>query len=301
MADKLRSVNTRFWEDTFIEELSISEKLLFLYLLTNSQTNILGIYEISIKRISYDTGLNKETVQKAFERFGKVQKAYFKDNFVILPNFLKNQRLNSNMKTGVANIFNELPNWLKESVLNDDSKGLGNDSKGFETILNGLVKYEIEIEIESKKEEIESNNDLKELVEIIYNSYPSKCPVGNRSTGKTSKNKDKINSMLKNMSKDDLISKIEWYISDCKKTNTYIKNFGSFLNNLPDTEGSKPEVKTIDKTLFVCMFKADTNKYVMSEEDIPAHEERNQTKCNQKIETKNQEYINLYLSGKKRI
>jgi len=150
MADKLRSVNTKFWEDPFIEELSISEKLLFLYLLTNSQTNILGIYEISIKRISYDTGLNKETIQKGFERFGRVQKAYFIDNFVILPNFLKNQRLNANMKTGVAKIFNELPIWLKQSILGNDLKWLGNDSKGFETVLNGLVKYEIEIKKEEK-------------------------------------------------------------------------------------------------------------------------------------------------------
>jgi hypothetical protein len=65
MADKLRSVNTRFWEDPFVEELTPSEKLLFLYLLTNPLANLLGIYEITIKRISYDTG---------YEWFGTVRK-----------------------------------------------------------------------------------------------------------------------------------------------------------------------------------------------------------------------------------
>ena len=77
MSEKLRSVNTKFWEDPFIEDLTPSEKLLFLYLLTNPKANLLGVYEISLKKISYDTGLNNETIRKAFERFAKVQKAFF--------------------------------------------------------------------------------------------------------------------------------------------------------------------------------------------------------------------------------
>jgi len=155
MSNKLRSVNTRFWEDTFIENLNVSEKLLFLYLLTNTQTNLLGIYEISMKRISYDTGLNNDTIKKGFERFGTVRKAYFINDFIILPNFLKNQKLNTNMKIGVAKIFNDLPNWLKENILQSKENEISNDSKGFEMVRNGLVKYEIEIEVEkgSKKAE----------------------------------------------------------------------------------------------------------------------------------------------------
>jgi hypothetical protein len=70
--EKLRSVNTKFWNDPFIETLDNKEKLLFLYLLTNPLANILGIYEISLSRISFDTGLTIDTVEKAlkgFERF----------------------------------------------------------------------------------------------------------------------------------------------------------------------------------------------------------------------------------------
>ena len=149
MADKLRSVNTRFWDDTFISELNPSEKLLFLYLLTNPLTNLLGIYEVSLKRISFDTGLKSDAIQKGFERFGRVKKVFFVDGFIILPNFLKNQRLNTNMKIGITKLFNQLPNELKDSILSNDSKGLPND---YQSIRNGMLKYEIEIESEIEEE-----------------------------------------------------------------------------------------------------------------------------------------------------
>jgi len=148
--DKLRSVNTKFWQDPFIEDLNPTEKLLFLYLLTNPLGNILGIYEISIKRISYDTGIGKETIKKALEGFEKVGKVYYFKEFIILTNFLKNQKLNSNMWTGAKKIFLKLP---KDLILLTIKNGL----EGFESLwkaLKDFEKYESEIEseIESEKE-----------------------------------------------------------------------------------------------------------------------------------------------------
>jgi hypothetical protein len=163
MANTLRSVNTKFWNDPFIEELTPSEKLLFLYLLTNPLCSLLGIYEISLKRIIYDTGLNAETIRKGFERFGNHSKAFYESDYVILPNFLKNQNLNKNMKVAVERQFNELPKWLKNKILGNGSEGLPNGSKGFERIRNGLVmvrKIEIEIEREIERE-IEERNGKK--------------------------------------------------------------------------------------------------------------------------------------------
>jgi len=75
---KLRSVSTAFWSDPFIEELTPSEKLLYLYFITNEKTNMLGIYELSIKKISFETGLNKETVLKALESFERINKINIK-------------------------------------------------------------------------------------------------------------------------------------------------------------------------------------------------------------------------------
>ncbi len=148
--DKLRSVNTKFWQDPFIEDLNPTEKLLFLYLLTNPLGNILGIYEISIKRISYDTGIGKETISKALKGFERVGKVFYYNDYIVLANFLKNQKLNSNMWTGAKKIFLKLPRPLIILTIK-------NTLEGFESLwkaLEDFEKYESEIEseIESEKE-----------------------------------------------------------------------------------------------------------------------------------------------------
>jgi len=61
---KLRSVSTSFWSDPFIEDLSPEHKLLFLYLITNEKTNMLGIYRNQSKKFPLKQGLK----MKQFER-----------------------------------------------------------------------------------------------------------------------------------------------------------------------------------------------------------------------------------------
>jgi hypothetical protein len=153
---KLRSVSTGFWSDPFIEDLTPSEKLLFLYLITNEKTNMLGIYEASLKKISFETGLNKDVVLnglKAFESIGKVK---YVDNYVILVNYMKHQNFNTNMKKSAIDVYNNLPNQLKNK---DIIVTKSNPSEGFESLLKhfGMVRkieieYEYEYEIETKKE-----------------------------------------------------------------------------------------------------------------------------------------------------
>jgi len=55
-----RIVKDEFWTDPYIEDLDPSEKLLFLYLITNPLCNVAGIYESQITRIAYETGFEKE-------------------------------------------------------------------------------------------------------------------------------------------------------------------------------------------------------------------------------------------------
>jgi len=247
--NKLRSVNTKFWDDPFIEELTPSDKLLFLYLLTNPLTNLLGVYEITIKRISFDTGLNQETIKKGFERFGKVRKAFFNENFVILPNWLKNQNLNYNMKVAVVREFKQLPNWLKNNIVGNGEEGFSNGSEGFETLMERFGKYEREIEREIEDESInDSKSFTKNDVDDIYKLYPSKCPIRKASSNKCSKDKDKIESILKSgKTVDEFKESIKKYISGCIETKTYVKNFKTFLSNMPDDQDMEITVSESEK------------------------------------------------------
>ncbi|QIG62317.1 hypothetical protein [Tenacibaculum phage JQ] len=169
---KLRSVSTNFWSDPFIEELSPKEKLLFLYLVTNEKTNMLGIYESSIKKISFETGLTNKEVSNALEGFEKVGKVKYINNYIILVNFLKHQKFNTNMKKSAIDTYNNLPIELKN---NDISISKDEPLEGFETLLNhfGMVrKIEVEIEVEIE-EEIE-DTFLKNSFDLFWDKYPKK-------------------------------------------------------------------------------------------------------------------------------
>lgn len=170
--DVKRCINVRMWSDSWFEALPPDFKLVWVYLLTNEYTNMLGVYELSLKRISYDTGIEKETLSKAFEGFAKDSKAFYLfDKWVVLPNFLKNQSLNPNMLKSAMQIYRNLPKEVKEIVLFDGEqtsrleivKPFQRLSKDSETLSNRsetLSEKEIEkeSEIEKEKENIRSIN-----------------------------------------------------------------------------------------------------------------------------------------------
>ena len=106
---KKRSVNTAFWSDPFIEDIAPEYKLLFLYLITNEKTNMLGIYEASKRKMSFETGLSLETIKDALEVFERLGKVKYVDNYIILVNYMKHQKYNTNMKKSAIETFNELP------------------------------------------------------------------------------------------------------------------------------------------------------------------------------------------------
>jgi hypothetical protein len=64
-----RKIHVSFWRDEFIESLTPEQKYFYLYLMTNDRTRQCGIYEITLKQISYDTGYNEETVRQLIRFF----------------------------------------------------------------------------------------------------------------------------------------------------------------------------------------------------------------------------------------
>lgn len=118
---KQRYINTKFWSDPFVQDLTQEEKLLYLYLLTNEHTNILGIYEISFKTISFESGYDLDTVSKALDRLSKANKVHFKFGIVIVTNFLKYQSLNPKVIKGIEREFAELSQNIKAYIQSTDS------------------------------------------------------------------------------------------------------------------------------------------------------------------------------------
>ena len=131
---KQRYIQDSFWTDPYVEELSMPEKLVFLYLLTNPLCNVAGIYEITERRLSLETGAEKKEIKKILEKFTKDEKIIRHKSWILIIQFGKHQSTNPNIEIGVRRILEALP---------DEIKAL----KGFERIRKALEGL-----LESKKQ-----------------------------------------------------------------------------------------------------------------------------------------------------
>lgn len=84
---KNRMVNTRFWDDGWVVGLDPIEKLLYLYLMTNGSTSLTGCYEIALRRIAFDTGLDEAAIKNILKRFQKDGKVWYIDGWVVIHNY----------------------------------------------------------------------------------------------------------------------------------------------------------------------------------------------------------------------
>lgn len=111
-----RLVETCFWDDSYIIKLDPSEKLLFLYLLTNPLTTICGIYEISIRRIAFDTGFEADTVQRILGRFERDNRCIYRNGWLAMRNWIKHQTEAPGVQKGIELQLARVPEDLATYV-----------------------------------------------------------------------------------------------------------------------------------------------------------------------------------------
>jgi hypothetical protein len=113
---QLRSVNTHFWNDSFMLGCTPNERYLFLYLLTNDATTLAGCYEITLRRMAFDTGLSLRVVSAGIDKFQRAGKVIYRDGWIVLARFHKHQNLNKNMGIAAAKVLSSAPAWVLEAV-----------------------------------------------------------------------------------------------------------------------------------------------------------------------------------------
>ncbi len=133
---KQRMINTKFWDDNYIIQLDSTEKLLFLYFLSNPLTNISGVYEIPLRRISFDTGLDKDMVEKILLRFERDNKIYYRSGWIGIKNFIKHQNARApGVMIGVERELESAPNELK-TLIESQTEGLNPPPTLVPSVLN---------------------------------------------------------------------------------------------------------------------------------------------------------------------
>ena len=147
------------WRDSWFENLSTNGKLLWVWLLTNEYTNMAGIYEVSARRIASDAMIDEQDVNELLAQFENDDKLLFEHNHVILINFSKHQKLNTNQIKGAISIIEELPEKVANlQTVHDILKKFVDMQKAFGKPSESLSKPMLN-KNKNKKENKNTNND----------------------------------------------------------------------------------------------------------------------------------------------
>jgi DnaD/phage-associated family protein len=173
-----RQIQTSFWQDGFIMELTPEEKYFYFYLMTNQKTTQCGIFEIPRLIIEAETGYNGETVDKLIKRFvdyGKI--LYCKETKeIMIVNWIKYNFINS--KNTMLCINKELKKVKNKDFVNRFYKICVDMDYPLDIIFKGINLYE---NTNSEKEELSGAleapcNDLgeEEAKKEIYKKAANK-------------------------------------------------------------------------------------------------------------------------------
>ena len=202
-------ITTRIWADPWFEGLDTESKLVWMYLLTNQQTNLIGVYEISLKRISNETGVELNRLQTVLDGFANGFKIIWNGSYMVICNFLKHQNIaNPNMEKSADKVFNSLPSDIKKVLLSHGIKDLRDLMNGFANRYQTVTKpfgeierereIEIEREIESETENFladESADFENQEEEIPHLAYSSRTLIAEENKKKVPGEPDKIETV----------------------------------------------------------------------------------------------------------
>lgn len=112
---KKRYFDSNFWNDTWVENLTKEERLFFIYLITNDNVSIAGVYEIPMRKMSIESDFTKSEVTELLEKMKS--KVKYVDGWIVLRNAIKSQNYkNDKIRRGIKAILESCPVDLLEHV-----------------------------------------------------------------------------------------------------------------------------------------------------------------------------------------
>ncbi|HAB9620651.1 TPA_asm: DnaD domain protein [Listeria monocytogenes] len=152
-----RQIHVSFWQDSFVLDLTAEEKYFYLYLMTNSKTNQIGIYEISKKIMEIESGYSMDTVSKLLKKFIDYKKILYSESTkeLMLLNWCKYNWSGSPKVVSLVN--KELKGvknteFAKEYIEQAKSQGYKIDKLSIEYLYSIDIETQKELEKEIEKE-----------------------------------------------------------------------------------------------------------------------------------------------------
>ncbi len=213
--EKHRQISTLFWSDPWVEQLNTVDKCLYIYLFTNAVATLSGVYQLSTRTMSIETGIEKENLIIQLKKFEKENKVKYKDNVMAVKNTIKNQNLNNGfILSGIFNALKTCPKWAIEFLdlneyieavekFNKDVKNIEKNKFINLSILNisdkqtGVLRSPEDSNINiSIDKDIDSNKDSI-IEKEFFEKFNEKMPI------KIAKLSDKRKKTLKERLKDE--------------------------------------------------------------------------------------------------
>lgn len=115
-----RQIHVKMWgQDAWFLDLEPLAKLLFIYLFSNKYASIAGIYELPMKVIVFETGIERVDVETMLTEFRKARKVYYEDGVIWVVNLQKyNRNPSPKVQTRISKDTAAIPNCpLKERFI----------------------------------------------------------------------------------------------------------------------------------------------------------------------------------------
>lgn len=144
-----RIVKTGIYDDEFIFDLPASAKFLYLFLITNKNTEISGYYSMTLNEMEFYTKIKKDDLKKLLAMLEP--KIYYTDNWVIIAkydkhqNFANNSTVQRRIETYKMRVPEHILNYKKDKseIINHKSEAM--DSLSIDYPKNAKTSQEKQI------------------------------------------------------------------------------------------------------------------------------------------------------------
>lgn len=177
-----RPIKQKIWHDEWFCTLNPEERCFWLFLLTNEFTHISGIYELPKPLITPLSGCPEGL--NIFEKFIKEDKIRYKNGFVFIRNYIKNQTKEFNKKD---NIFKAVMAYLSQNQKFIEWFELEKEEI-YKPLISPLPPPMVKRKEESNKD-ITPNGDLKPMykepiIQLDESGEEIQSPVQRKTFGK---------------------------------------------------------------------------------------------------------------------
>jgi hypothetical protein len=121
-----RQIHTKIWTDAWFQELSFHHKLLYVYLFSNEKASVCGLYELTLKVISFETGFDPSVIRQMLADFQTADKVEYdyEHSVIWVKNMAKYQSSTSpKLQTRILSDIRSVPDCTVKDMFNRVSIG----------------------------------------------------------------------------------------------------------------------------------------------------------------------------------